>query len=343
MKKWIVFVLIAVMAVSMMSCQKNEDVVYVYNWGDYIDESIIEKFEEETGIKVIYEMYETNELMYTKLKNGGNHYDVCIPSDYMITKMIREDMIQKLDFSKIDLYSSIGDVYKDQAFDPKNEYSVPYFFGTNGILYNTTMVSDAVDSWDILWNEKYAGQILMNNSQRDSIMVALKLLGYSMNTTNVQELEEAKQLLLEQRDLVLAYVVDNGKDMILNDEAAFLVTWNGDAIQLMSEKPELAYAIPKEGSNVWIDSMVIPKDAENVENAHKFINFMLRTDMALLNTDYVGYSTPNVKAFEMLDEEMKNNAVAYPDLNALSGMEVFIDLGDKIELYNDIWLEITSQ
>lgn len=343
MKKWFVLILAVAMTLTLMSCQKDEEVVYVYNWGDYIEESIIQKFEEETGIKVIYEMYETNELMYTKLKNGGNHYDVCIPSDYMITKMIKEDMIQKLDFSKISLYENIGQAYKDQAFDPANEYSVPYFFGTNGILYNTSMVNDPVDSWEILWNDSYKGQILMNNSQRDSIMVALKLLGYSMNTTNEQELEEAKQLLLDQRDLVLAYVVDNGKDMILNDEAAFLVTWNGDAIQLMGEKPELGYAIPKEGSNVWIDSMVIPNNAENVDNAHTFINFMLKPEIAYLNTDYVGYSTPNVKAYDMLDEEMKNNQVAYPDLNALNHMEVFIDLGEKIELYNDIWLDITSQ
>ncbi|MCH4889796.1 ABC transporter substrate-binding protein [Acidaminobacter sp. JC074] len=343
MKKILVLFLVAVMAISMISCQSKDEVVYVYNWGDYIDENIIDMFEEETGIKVVYEMFETNELMYTKLKNGGNQYDVCVPSDYMITKMINEDMIQKIDFSKIDQYENIGSEYKGQAFDPNDEYSVPYFFGTNGILYNTDMVTDPVDSWNILWDEKYAGQILMNNSQRDSIMVALKLLGYSMNTTDENELEEAKQLLLDQHELVLAYVVDNGKDMMLNEEAAFLVTWNGDAITLMGEKDNLAYAIPKEGSNLWIDSMVIPKDAGNVENAHKFINFMLRPDIALLNTDYVGYSTPNTKAFEMLDDEMKNNPAAYPNLNELENMEVFIDLGDAINIYNDIWLEITSQ
>jgi len=343
MKKWLVLLMVCVLAFTMLSCQQDDEVVYVYNWGDYIDESVLDKFQEETGIKVIYEMFETNELMYTKLKNGGNNYDVCIPSDYMITKLINEDMIQKLDYSKIDLYDNIGNEYKDQAFDPNNEYSVPYFFGTNGILYNKEIVQEPVDSWAILWDEKYAGQILMNNSQRDSIMVALKLLGYSMNTTNEAELEEAKDLLLDQRDLVMAYVVDNGKDMMLNEEAAFLVTWNGDAITLIDENPHLAYAIPKEGSNVWIDSMVIPSDAKNIDNAHKFINFMLREDIAFLNTDYVGYSTPNMKAYAMLDEDMRTNEVAYPDLNALEYMEVFIDLGDKIELYNDLWLEITSQ
>lgn len=343
MKKWIAIMMIAVVAMIAIGCSKDENVVYVYNWGDYIDEDILDQFTEETGIKVIYDFYETNELMYTKLKNGGSQYDVCIPSDYMITKMINEDMLQELDFSKLDLYDNIGQVYKDQAFDPYNKYSVPYFFGTNGILYNTDVVQEPVDSWEILWDEKYAGQILMNNSQRDSIMVALKLLGYSMNTTNLAELEEAKDLLLAQRELVLAYVVDNGKDMMLNEEAAFLVTWNGDAVQMMWEKDNLDYAIPKEGSNIWIDSMVIPENAQNVDNAHTFINFMLRADIAFKNTDYVGYSTPNVKAFEMLDEEMKNNKIAYPDLESLNDMEVFIDLGDDIKLYNDIWLEITSQ
>ncbi|MBI9012682.1 MAG: ABC transporter substrate-binding protein [Clostridiales bacterium] len=343
MKKWIVLLLAVILTFALMGCQNDEDVVYVYNWGDYIDESIIDMFEEETGIKVIYEMFETNESMYTKLKNGGNHYDVAIPSDYMITKMIKEEMIQKIDMSKIENYSNIGDAYKQQAFDPNDEYSIPYFFGTNGILYNKTMVSEPVDSWSILWSDEYKNQILMNNSQRDSIMVALKLLGYSMNTTDSAELEEAKNLLLEQRDLVLAYVVDNGKDMMINEEAAFLVTWNGDAIWLIDENPNLDYVIPKEGSNIWIDSMVIPADAKNVDNAHKFIDFMLREDIAYLNTDYVGYSTPNTKAFDMLDDSMKNNVIAYPDLDQLNGMEVFIDLGEDLELYNDIWLEITSQ
>ncbi len=343
MKKWIVLLLVVVLTLALIGCQKDEDIVYVYNWGDYIDENIVDMFEAETGIKVIYEMFETNESMYTKLKNGGNHYDVAIPSDYMITKMIKEDMIQKIDLSKIENYSNIGEAYKQQAFDPNDEYSIPYFFGTNGILYNKTMVSGPVDSWSILWDEAYENQILMNNSQRDSIMVALKLLGYSMNTTDPAELEEAKNLLLEQRDLVLAYVVDNGKDMMINEEAAFLVTWNGDAIWLIDENPNLDYVIPQEGSNIWIDSMVIPTNAKNVDNAHKFIDFMLREDIAYLNTDYVGYSTPNMKAFEMLDESMKNNTIAYPDLDQLNGMEVFIDLGEDLELYNDIWLEITSQ
>lgn len=343
MKKWIVLLLVVVLTLALMGCQKNEDVVYIYNWGDYIDENIVDMFEEETGIKVIYEMFETNESMYTKLKNGGNQYDVAIPSDYMITKLIKEDMIQKIDLSKIENYSNIGEAYQQQAFDPNDEYSIPYFFGTNGILYNKTMVSGPVDSWSILWDEAYENQILMNNSQRDSIMVALKLLGYSMNTTDPAELEEAKNLLLEQRDLVLAYVVDNGKDMMINEEAAFLVTWNGDAIWLIDENPNLDYVIPQEGSNIWIDSMVIPTNAKNVDNAHKFIDFMLREDIAYLNTDYVGYSTPNTKAFEMLDESMKNNTIAYPELDQLNGMEVFIDLGEDLELYNDIWLEITSQ
>ena len=343
MKKWIVLLLVVVLTLALIGCQKDEDIVYVYNWGDYIDENIVDMFEAETGIKVIYEMFETNESMYTKLKNGGNHYDVAIPSDYMITKMIKEDMIQKIDLSKIENYSNIGEAYKQQAFDPNDEYSIPYFFGTNGILYNKTMVTKSVDSWSILWDEAYENQILMNNSQRDSIMVALKLLGYSMNTTDPAELEEAKNLLLEQRDLVLAYVVDNGKDMMINEEAAFLVTWNGDAIWLIDENPNLDYVIPQEGSNIWIDSMVIPTNAKNVDNAHKFIDFMLREDIAYLNTDYVGYSTPNMKAFEMLDESMKNNTIAYPDLDQLNGMEVFIDLGEDLELYNDIWLEITSQ
>ncbi len=340
MKKIVIvtFILVALLT----SCSEKENELYIYNWGDYIDESIIESFEEETGIKVVYEMFDTNEGMYAKIKNGGTAYDIVIPSDYMVERMIKEDMLQKLDLSKIPNFKNISEEFKGLYYDKNNEYSVPYFFGTNGLLYNSNIVKEDVDSWSILWDEKYKNEILMNNSYRDSIMIGLKLLGYSMNSVDEKELNEARDLLIEQRDLVLAYVIDNGKDIILKDEAAFLVTWNGDAVAMIDEKPELKYVIPKEGSNLWTDAMVIPKASRNSENAHKFIDYILRADIGLINTRYVGYSTPNAETFKLLTDEERDDEVAYPDISNLKNMEEFKYLGDKIKLYNDLWLQITT-
>jgi spermidine/putrescine transport system substrate-binding protein len=329
---------------SITGCSKAQNgELNVYNWGDYIDESLIEQFEEEYGIKVNYETYATNEDMYMKIKNGGTSYDIAIPSDYMIQKMINEDMLEKVDISKLENYTNIDSKYLNKDYDPNNEYSVPYFWGTVGILYNKALVEDTVDSWEILFNEKYAGQVLMLDSQRDSIMVALKLLGYSLNSTDLDELEEAKSLLLEQKPNVLAYVVDNGKDMMVANEASFMATWNGEAIALMDENEDLDFALPKEGTNLFFDAMVIPKGSKNIDNAHKFINFMLDEQVALVNTEYVGYSTPNAKVLELLPEEIRNSEIAYPNIEELENLEVFIDLGSELVKYNKIWTEIKAQ
>ncbi|MCK8061188.1 MULTISPECIES: PotD/PotF family extracellular solute-binding protein [unclassified Fusibacter] len=340
MKRILSVLLVVVMMFALTACGSDKKVLYVYNWGEYMDESLREQFTEETGIQVIYEEYATNEDMYVKLKNGGTQYDIAIPSDYMIEKLISEDMLEKVDTSLIDNYGQIGDAYRNLAYDPGNEYSVPYFWGTVGILYNETLVDDPVDSWNILFDEKYKGQILMLDSQRDSLMIALKLLGYSMNTRNENELEEAKQLLMDQKDLVLAYVVDNGKDIMVADGAAFMATWNGEAIALQDENENLNFALPKEGTNVWYDAMVIPKGAQNYDEAIAFINFMLDPENAALNTDWVGYSTPNTGAFDLLDEEVQNNEIAYPNIDNLKNSEIFNDPGDFIEVYNRVWTEI---
>jgi spermidine/putrescine transport system substrate-binding protein len=344
MKRIIVIFLMLTLILSITGCSKAQNgELNVYNWGDYIDESLIEQFEEEYGIKVNYETYATNEDMYMKIKNGGTSYDIAIPSDYMIQKMINEDMLEKVDISKLENYTNIDSKYLNKDYDPNNEYSVPYFWGTVGILYNKALVEDTVDSWEILFNEKYAGQVLMLDSQRDSIMVALKLLGYSLNSTDLDELEEAKSLLLEQKPNVLAYVVDNGKDMMVANEASFMATWNGEAIALMDENEDLDFALPKEGTNLFFDAMVIPKGSKNIDNAHKFINFMLDEQVALVNTEYVGYSTPNAKVLELLPEEIRNSEIAYPNIEELENLEVFIDLGSELVKYNKIWTEIKAQ
>ena len=353
MKKTPIFVLLlaAFLAFALTGCGsssggENGEVI-VYNWGEYIDPDTITMFEEETGIKVVYDEYETNEIMYPKIEAGATAYDVLCPSDYMIQKLIENDLLQEINFDNIPNAQNIGQQYYEQSqeFDPENKYSIPYCFGTVGILYNKTMVDDTVDSWSILWDEKYADNILMQDSVRDAFMVALKLKGYSMNTLDETELEEAKQLLIDQKPLVQAYVIDQVRDKMIGDEAAIGVIYSGEAIYTQRENENLEYVIPKEGTNVWIDSWVIPKNAPNKENAEKFIDFMCRADIALMNFEYITYSTPNDAARELIeDEEIKNSEIAFPDLSQYDNLETFQYLGtDGDALYNELWKEVKSE
>lgn len=321
--------------------------VIVYNWGEYIDPETITMFEEETGIKVVYDEFETNEVMYPKVEAGATAYDVICPSDYMIQKMIDNDLLAEINFDNIPNVKNIGQQYFEQSkeFDPENKYSVPYCFGTVGILYNKTMVDEPVDSWSILWDEKYADNILMQDSVRDAFMVALKLNGYSMNSVEESELETAKNSLIAQKPLVQAYVIDQVRDKMIGNEAAIGVIYSGEAIYTQRENPDLEYVIPKEGTNVWIDSWVIPKNAPNKENAEKFIDFMCREDIALMNFEYITYSTPNVAAQALIeDEDIKNSKIAFPDLSQYDNLETFHYLGEGgDELYNNLWKEVKAQ
>lgn len=339
----LVFMLIGIMMFSLSGCGKGKDTLNVYNWGDYIDESVIKEFEKEYNIKVNYETFATNEDMYVKIKKGGTDYDVLVPSDYMITKMINENMLEKIDMNNIPNYKDIPSKFKNLAFDPKNEYSVPYMWGTVGIIYNTKLIKDNIDSWDALWNPKYKGQILMVDSQRDAIAVALKKLGYSMNTTNKAELEKAKQELIKQKPLVHAYVGDEVKDLMTDEEGAMAVVWSGDAVTMMKNNKNLRYVIPKEGSNLWFDNMVIPKGSKHKKEAEMFINFMTRPDIALKNVRYIGYSTPNTKTLEMMTPEERNNKTAYPEDAKIKKCDVFVDLGDFIKEYDRAWTEIKAK
>ena len=342
MKKKLFLILIISAALIFSGCGgEKRETLNVFNWGEYIDEDLIRSFEAETGIKVNYETFSTNEDMYVKVKSGGSSYDVLIPSDYMIEKMSKEGLLQELDFSKIPNYSNISPMFKDLVFDPDNKYSVPYFWGTVGILYNTEQVDDVVDSWDILWNEKYATNRFMRDSPRDSLAVALKKLGYSMNTRNEAELEEAKQELIKQKPLVLAYIVDEIRDKMLSGEGAVAVAWSGDAMDVILSGETFDYVVPKEGSNFWIDAMVVPANAKNPDAAHKFINFMTDPENAAANSEYIGYSTPNEAALELLPDEMINSDVAYPSQEVIDNCEIFRDPGEFISVYNRIWTEVT--
>lgn len=321
--------------------------VVVYNWGEYIDPEVIDIFEEETGITVVYEEFETNESMYPKVQAGAVAYDLVCPSDYMIQRMLENNLLAEINFDNIPNLANIGEQYMKQSrsFDPENKYSVPYCWGTVGILYNKTMVDEPIDSWSVLWDEKYSDQILMQNSVRDAFAVALKYNGHSLNSTDLDELQEAKDLLLAQKPLVQAYVVDQVRDKMISNEAAIGVIYSGEAIYTQTENPDLEYVIPKEGSNVWIDSWVIPKNAKNKENAEAFINFLCRADIAKMNFDYITYSTPNIAARELIeDDEIRNSKIAFPDASELERCETFQFLGSKYEaIYNELWREIKSK
>ena len=324
----------------------NDDKLVVYNWGEYIDPEVLTIFEEETGINVVYEEFETNEILYPKVSSGAIAYDVVCPSDYMIQRMIENDLLTEINFDNIPNIKNIGKQYMEQSrqFDPENKYSVPYCWGTVGILYNKTMVDEPVNSWSILWDPKYKDNILMQDSVRDAFGATLKYLGYSLNSTDLDELTEAKNLLIEQKPLVQAYVIDQVRDKMIGNEAALGVIYSGEAIYTQKENPNLEYVIPKEGSNIWIDSWVIPKNAEHKENAEKFINFLCRPDIALMNFEYITYSTPNEAARELIeDESIRNSEIAFPDLSKYDNLETFQYLGTEADqVYGDLWNKVKS-
>ncbi len=341
-KKWLILLTLLVMALAT-GCGGGGDkpVLNVYNWGDYIDEEVLRQFEEETGISIVYDTYDRNEDMYIKLKTGGTPYDVCVPSDYMIEKMIREEMLAEINLANVPNYKSVMERFKGLSFDPENKYSVPYLWGTIGIVYNTEVVTAPVDSWSVLWDPQYSGKILMMDSPRDAFMVAQKKLGISMNSAAPEDIERAKGELIAQKPLVLAYVNDSVKDMMINDEAALAVAWSGEAIYMLENNEKLAYAVPKEGTNMWFDNLVIPKDAPNKEAAEKFIDFLCRPDIALKNAQYIGYSTPNQGAYDLMEESVRQNTVVYPDEAVVGQSEVYKDLGPAyVEMLDRAWTEV---
>lgn len=319
------------------------EVLNIYNWGDYIDESLLDKFEEETGIEVVYDTFSSNEDMYIKVKQGIDAFDIIVPSDYMIERMIDEDMLEEIDLSLIPNYENVNEALKNPVFDSDNKYSVPYFWGTGGIIYNTAQITNPITSWMDLFDEAHSGKIVMYNSSRDSIAVALKALGYSMNSTDLNELEEAKNLLIEQKPLVLAYQADEGRDTIVSGDGSIGFMYSGDALMMMDQNPDLDYVLPEEGPNIWFDAMVIPKSTQNKEAAHKFIDFMCDPENAAINAEYsVGFSSPIPAAVELLPDEIKNSEVAYPSEDKLANGEIYRNSADILEVYDQIWTEVTT-
>ncbi|MBQ1351796.1 MAG: ABC transporter substrate-binding protein [Oscillospiraceae bacterium] len=352
MKKHIMFLLVFAMILpfALAGCGGSSNVVNVYNWGEYIDESIFDEFEEETGIHVNYSTFETNEALYSTLKSGGSSYDVIIPSDYMISRMIQEDMLEPLDFSnipnaaKIDL-SQFNIKPEVLSYDPDGTYSVPYSWGSVGIIYNTTKVTGPVDSWSVLFDEANKGQVLMFNNSRDAIGLALKYLGYSLNTTDESQIKEATDLLIQQKEagIVQAYVMDQIFEKMISGESAIGPYYAGDAITMISENPDLAFCSPKEGTNLFLDAMCIPKGAENKDNAEAFINFMCKPEIMVRNADVTGYCVPSIEAYNLLDDDLKNSTIAYPPADRIANMEIFTNLPeDTLALYDSEWSRLTA-
>lgn len=347
-KKIVFAAAIFVLTAAAVGCSQKEakSQLVVANWGEYIDPEILTDFEKETGIEIVYEEFETNEAIYPKLELSTANYDLVCPSDYMIQKMLDNDLLQKINFNNIPNYKNIDERYieKSKAFDPGNEYSIPYCWGTVGILYNKEMVSDPVDSWDILWNEAYKDSILMQSSVRDAFMVALARNGASINSTNEAELIAARDELIKQKPLVHAYVIDQVRDKMIAEEAALGVIYSGEAITTKKANDKLEYVIPKEGSNVWIDSWVIPKTAKNIEAAEKFLDYLCKPEIALKNYEYITYSTPNKAALELVeDETLKSGSSVNPTDEELARCEIFEYLGPEQEaFYTKLYNEVLS-
>lgn len=319
----------------------DKGVVNVYNWGVYIDESVLEDFTAETGIKVVYDTFESNEAMYGVLKNEGASYDVVIPSDYMISRMIEEDMLEPLNFDNIPNFEDVDPALKNPDYDPENLYSVPYMWGLLGVIYNTTMVEETPSSWDIMFDEDYAGQILMFNNSRDAIGVALKQLGYSYNTTDENQIKEAVDLLIQQKPLVQSYVMDDIFEKMQSGSAAIGAYYYGDFLTMQEVNPDLAFCLPEEGTNLYVDAMCIPKNAENKENAEIFINYMCSTQAGLKNCEEIWYSSPLLSVREELDPEVSGDPYAYPDESILAQCESFKNLpADTLALYDSEWTRL---
>ncbi|MBO5420346.1 MAG: spermidine/putrescine ABC transporter substrate-binding protein [Clostridia bacterium] len=292
--------------------------INVYNWGEYISDGaegtmdVNKKFEEETGIKVNYTTYDTNENMYNKIKGGGANYDIIIPSDYMIQRMLEEEMLEKINFDNIPNYSNIMDEYKDLYFDPTNEYSVPYNVGMVGLIYNTKLVTETPDSWGVMWDEKYSGQILMFNNPRDAFGITQCYLGIDLNTSDSNDWHRAYDKLKEQKPLVSSYVMDDVFNKMESGEAAMCAYYAGDYLSMKENNPDLSFVYPKEGTNIFVDSVCIPVGCQNKEGAELYINFLLREDVALANAEYICYASPNKAVVNNDEYSLKDEEILYP-------------------------------
>ncbi|WP_170075808.1 ABC transporter substrate-binding protein [Paraclostridium dentum] len=336
---------ILLMGAFFVGCSKDSsEQISFLNYGENIDKETLKEFEKKYGIKVNVETFDDMETMYQKISKGGVKYDVILVSDALMPRMIKKGLIQELNKDNIPNISQMDKDYLNLQIDPGNKYSVPYMFGTVGLIYNKDVVKEKVDSWDILWDEKYKDKVFMFDTYRDTMGAALKKLGYSLNSKNPKEIEEAKELLIKQRETVNPiYGVDNGTTMIPAGESDINMIWSGEGLNLQDENPNLVYVVPKEGANFWIDSLCIPKNAENVEGAEKFINFVSDKESALRIADEIGYTTPNKEARLAQPDNVKNNPNAYMPKEIMDRCEIYEDFPmDVKKIYDNAWINIKS-
>ena len=319
----------------------SAEVLNVYNWGEYIDTDLIDQFEEETGIKVIYNTFYSNENLYSRIQTTS--YDVIIPSDYAISRFIDEDMLQPLNYDHIPNMKLIDEKYTHLDFDPEQKYSVPYTWGVVGIVYNTKYVDKAdIGSWDLLWNPKYTNRTAMFNNSRDALGIALMYLDCSLNTTDKAELRQAADLIIAGKPVYQGIWMDQILEKLPSEEIVAAPYYNGDAVTMIDENPDLAFYVPKEGTNLFVDAMCIPKNAKNVSGAEKFINFMCSTEAAMANWEYVGYSSPQTEVYNELDEEITSDPLYFPDITQYP-TEAYTNLPTEInQYYNDLWVDILT-
>lgn len=316
-------------------------VLNLYNWGDYIDPALISKFQKETGYHVNVETFDSNEAMYTKVQQGGTNYDITVPSDYMVGKMKENHLLLPLDKTRLTGMGNYGQAYLNKSFDRGNKYSLPYFWGTLGIIYNDKYVKPSeVQHWNQLWNKKFKNQLMLIDSARDIMGMTLISQGHSVNTTNNQELLAAKKKLIRLAPNVKAVVADEIKMYMADGEAPLAVDWSGEAAEMMSQNSHLHYIVPTEGSNMWFDNLVIPKTAKHFTAIYKFLNFMSRPENAAQNAEYIGYSTPNTAAYKLLPKSIRDDKQFYPDQQVVKRLQVYKNLSQqKVEQYNDLYLE----
>ncbi|MCL2572438.1 MAG: ABC transporter substrate-binding protein [Defluviitaleaceae bacterium] len=355
MKRVFMLLVVAVGLLFFTACGENEAVlqpdtddgeaplassINVFNWGEFIDPQVLSMFTQETGIAVNYSMYASNEEMYQRIRTGGADFDVLFPSDYMIQRMISQGMLARLNWDNIPNREHIYYRFWGMPFDPYDQYSVPYMWGTFGILYNTAIVDEPVYSWDILWNPRWANEIFMYDASRDTMGAALRRLGFSLNSTNIEEIHAARDSLIEQRPLVRAFAGDQIKDWMIVGDGALATVFSGDAVWAKQDNPDLNFIVPIEGTQIFLDSMVIPITTTRQREAEMFINFMTRPDIAYLNTRYIMYSTTNYTTLQMLPDYMKDCTIYWPPEEIFYRLEAFEDLGDFKEEFERAWTEV---
>ncbi len=339
-------IIVLLMSGSFILQKKTEsttqsDKLVIYNWGDYIDPDLLKKFTQETGIEIQYETFDSNEAMYTKVKQGGTTYDIAVPSDYMIDKMIKDDLLAKLDKSKLVGMEHIGEEFLGKRFDPQNDYSLPYLWGTVGIVYNDQLVDQAPMHWEDLWRPEYENSIMLVDGAREVMGIGLTALGYSVNSKDIDQLHAAEEKLQQLTPNIKAIVADEMKGYMIRGDAAIGVTFSGEASEMIEGNEHLHYIVPSEGSNLWFDNLVLLKNMVHEEEAYAFLNFMNQPENAAQNAEYIGYATPNNTAKALLPDEVKADPAFYPTEDVFAELEIYENLGAEwLEIYNDLYLQI---